>query len=241
MADTDTATEEAEEAPATDEAREALLAELQERLGDAIIDSLIKPGDELWVRVSTEGWAEIADVLRHAMNFLYFDFVSAIDWMPSPFGREMDAEVDLVLAAAAGEAEEPEAPGEMEQGYAGGDTRFQVFGRVLDVTDLRGLIIKADVPESLEVPTWITSYPGAVWHEREVHEMYGISFAGNPDMRNLYLPGDFEGYPLRKDFPLLARRVKPWPGIVDVEGMPGDGDEEGVGDASATDESEAAQ
>ena len=47
--------------------------------------------------------------------------------------------------------------------------------------------------------------------------MFGIDFDGHPDLRNLYLPGEFEGHPLRKDFPLLARRVKPWPGIVDVE------------------------
>ena len=50
--------------------------------------------------------------------------------------------------------------------------------------------------------------------------MFGITFAGHPGLRNLYLPGDFEGHPLRKDYPLLARLVKPWPGIVDVELMP---------------------
>ena len=50
--------------------------------------------------------------------------------------------------------------------------------------------------------------------------MFGIGFAGHPDLRNMYLPTEFEGYPLRKDFPLLARMVKPWPGIVDVEPMP---------------------
>ena len=50
--------------------------------------------------------------------------------------------------------------------------------------------------------------------------MFGIDFAGHPDLRNMYLPTDFEGFPLRKDFPLLARMVKPWPGIVDVEPMP---------------------
>ena len=50
--------------------------------------------------------------------------------------------------------------------------------------------------------------------------MFGIVFAGHPDLRNMYLPTDFEGFPLRKDFPLLARMVKPWPGIVDVEPMP---------------------
>ena len=50
--------------------------------------------------------------------------------------------------------------------------------------------------------------------------MFGIGFNGHPDLRNLYLPTGFEGFPLRKDFPLLARMVKPWPGIVDVEPMP---------------------
>ena len=63
-------------------------------------------------------------------------------------------------------------------------------------------------------------YAGANWHERETHEMFGIEFTGHPDLRNMYLPTEFEGYPLRKDFPLLARMVKPWPGIVDVEPMP---------------------
>ena len=47
--------------------------------------------------------------------------------------------------------------------------------------------------------------------------MFGIEFVGHPALRKIYLPGDFEGHPLRKDFPLLARMVKPWPGIVNVE------------------------
>jgi NADH-quinone oxidoreductase subunit C len=52
--------------------------------------------------------------------------------------------------------------------------------------------------------------------------MYGIDFTGHPNLIHLYLPGAFEGHPLRKDFPLLAREVKPWPGLVDVEAMPGE-------------------
>jgi NADH-quinone oxidoreductase subunit C len=61
---------------------------------------------------------------------------------------------------------------------------------------------------------------GAEWHERETWEMYGFAFDGHPDLRHIYLPGQFEGFPLRKDFPLLAREVKPWPGLVDVEDLP---------------------
>ncbi len=233
MADVAETTEETEVVPLVDHVREELLGTLTSHLGDAIVASHIKPGDELWIRVTTEGWAEVADVLRNRLNFLFFDFVSAIDWLPSPYGREMDAQVDTIVAAANGEALDAKPPEEMVQGYAGGDTRFQVFGRVLNVVDMLGLIIKADVPDTLVVPSWIAHYPGANWHEREVHEMYGISFDGNADMRNLYLPGDFEGYPLRKDFPLLARRVKPWPGIVDVEGMPGDDADDEADDTDA--------
>ena len=50
--------------------------------------------------------------------------------------------------------------------------------------------------------------------------MYGVTFTGHPGLRKIYLPGDFEGNPLRKDFPLLARTVKPWPGVVDIEEIP---------------------
>ena len=56
--------------------------------------------------------------------------------------------------------------------------------------------------------------------------MFGIDFIGHPNLVKLYLPADFDGNPLRKDFPLLTRRVRPWPGIVDVEPMPGSDDEE---------------
>ena len=105
-------------------------------------------------------------------------------------------------------------------------TRFQVFARVYSLYDHLGVTLKVDVPDdTLAVDTWVSVYNGVNWHEREAHEMYGIVFEGHPGLRHLYLPGDFEGHPLRKDFPLVSRRVKPWPGIVDVEGMPGDDDE----------------
>ena len=99
-----------------------------------------------------------------------------------------------------------------------------------------GVTLKADVPDdTMTIESWFAVYAGANWHERETHEMFGIVFAGHPDLRNMYLPTEFEGYPLRKDFPLLARMVKPWPGIVDVEPMPADEappEDEVTGDAA---------
>ncbi len=233
-ADPETETDTAE-TEVVDEARSALLEALTSELGDALVASHLEPGRDLWIRVATDSWTDTADYLRNRQRFRFFDWLSGIDWLPSPFGRSLDAAVDTAAAeeAAAEETaadDAPEAPsdggytGTGADGVTGGSTRFQVFARVYNLSTGLGLNLKADVPEgpdgALTIGTWIDTYPGAAWHERETHEMFGINFAGNDDMRHLYLPTDFEGHPLRKDYPLLARLVKPWPGIVDVEPMP---------------------
>jgi NADH-quinone oxidoreductase subunit C len=61
--------------------------------------------------------------------------------------------------------------------------------------------------------------------------MFGITFTGHPNPVNLYLPDGFEGHPLRKSYPLLAREVKPWPGAVEVAPLPGAGGEKQPGPA----------
>ncbi len=61
-------------------------------------------------------------------------------------------------------------------------------------------------------------YLGALWHEREMLDMFGIVFEGHPKLVNLYLPEDFEGHPLLKSFKLPVRAyVKEWPGAKDPE------------------------
>lgn len=201
---------------ASDTLRESIVDKLRAALGDALLDVKLVPNVDLWVRVRSDAWRDAGLALRD-QGFHYFCFLSAIDWLPSPYGRGEDDPT----------APPPERSTEIRQGYTGGETRFQVFARVTDVERHVGITLKADVPEdSLTVDSWLPVYAGANWHERETHEMFGISFAGHPDLRNIYLPTDFEGYPLRKDFPLLARLVKPWPGIADVEPLPGEGDDE---------------
>ncbi len=238
LSSTDVPVDEAEDAgdaaPEPDPVREAMLEQLTGELGDALVGSHLVPGVDLTIRVDRDAWADTAAFLRTGMGFAYFNFLSAIDWMPSPFGRDMDSQVDIAIAASAdpsppgGVATDPAHAGDgMEQGVAGGDTRFQVFARVNDVVNHRAVTVKADLPDDdLSVATWVPVYAGANWHEREAWEMFGITFTGHPGLRHIYLPGEFEGNPLRKDYPLLARRVKPWPGIVDVEAMPGEDDDE---------------
>ncbi len=212
---------ETESPPATDDRRAGLLATFEQELGDGVAQSFLKPGIGLWVRVTAEAWATAGELAKTKLGCGYFDFLSAIDWMPSPFGRYEDADLDY--AASLPEKIAAAMAADRTSGYGGGDTRFQLLARVVNVVDHDDVLLKADVPDdTLAMPTWSGFYAGANWHEREMREMFGIEFVGHPDPRNLYLPGEFEGFPLRKDFPLLSRVVKPWPGIVDVEPMPGE-------------------
>lgn len=211
LSDADTTSQtEAVAALPGDGLREGIVDLLRSELGTDLVDTHLVPNDDLWVRVERSAWRRTAEVLRSA-GFDYFCYLSAIDWLPSPYGRGEDDPNEPP----------PERTTEIVHGYTGGETRFQLLARVTDTRRHVGVTLKADLPDDdLVAESWIPVFAGANWHERETHEMFGIGFAGHPDLRNLYLPGDFEGYPLRKDFPLLARMVKPWPGIVDVEPMP---------------------
>ena len=207
-----------------DALRERIVDQLRSALGEALLEVELQPGLDLWVRVRTDAWLLAGQTLRDVAGCHYFCFLSAIDWLPSPYGRGED---DPTAPA-------PERSTEVRHGVTGGETRLQVFARVTNIDLHVGVTVKADVPDDDPViESWISLYAGANWHERETHEMFGIGFAGHPDLRNFYLPTDFEGFPLRKDFPLLARLIKPWPGIADVEPLPGEGDADGASEESA--------
>jgi len=75
------------------------------------------------------------------------------------------------------------------------------------------LLLRTRLPvDDLVVDTATGVFRGASWHERETAEMFGVDFRGHPNLVPLLLPDGFEGRPLRKEFVLAARAVKPWPG-----------------------------
>jgi NADH-quinone oxidoreductase subunit C len=163
--------------------REGIVDELRRRIGDNLVATELKPNDDLWVRVATDAWRETGEAL-YQMGFEYFCYLSAVDWMPSPYGRGED---DPTAPA-------PSRDTEVRPGVTGGETRFQLLARVSDIRRHVGVTLKADVPDdTLTIESWFAVYAGANWHERETHEMFGIVFAGHPDLRNMYLPTDFEG------------------------------------------------
>jgi NADH-quinone oxidoreductase subunit C len=82
--------------------------------------------------------------------------------------------------------------------------RFEVVYQLLSLTRNRRLRVKVTTDETTPVPSVTSLWPVAGWLEREVFDMYGVGFAGNPDLRRILTDYGFEGYPQRKDFPLTG-------------------------------------
>ena len=82
--------------------------------------------------------------------------------------------------------------------------RFDVIYSLYSVPHRHRLRLKVQAADGEAVPTVSGVWPAANWLEREVFDMFGIEFAGHPDMRRILLPEDWEGFPLRKDKPITA-------------------------------------
>lgn len=126
--------------------------------------------------------------------------------------------------------------------------RFEIVYHLLSMRQNHRVRVKIATDEDHQVPTAIGVFSAAGWFEREVWDMYGVMFAGHPDLRRILTDYGFEGHPLRKDFPLTGyvelrydeelKRVvyepvklsqdyrnfdylSPWEGMTDIQ-LPGD-------------------
>jgi NADH-quinone oxidoreductase subunit C len=82
--------------------------------------------------------------------------------------------------------------------------RFDVVYHLLSPRKNLRLRVKVATDEATPVPSVIPVFPAANWYEREAYDMYGILFSGHPDLRRILTDYGFQGYPLRKDFPLTG-------------------------------------
>ncbi|MBV8074817.1 MAG: NADH-quinone oxidoreductase subunit C, partial [Planctomycetaceae bacterium] len=84
--------------------------------------------------------------------------------------------------------------------------RFEVHYVLVNLDTAERLVVKAGVDEpDPTLPTVVHLWPGANWMEREVFDMFGITFTGHPDLRRILMPEEFTAFPLRKDYPLRGR------------------------------------
>ena len=90
--------------------------------------------------------------------------------------------------------------------YRGATHRFGLVYSLVNIETNDRLFVRLMLDEpDLEVPSVVAIWEGANWLEREVYDMFGISFRGHPDLRRILMPDEFAAYPLRKDYPLQGR------------------------------------
>ena len=93
--------------------------------------------------------------------------------------------------------------------YKGQEPRFEMVYHLHSIPDVQRLRIKARLSEKdLQIDSLTSLWKNANWLEREVYDMFGVSFKGHPDLRRIFMYDGFEGYPLRKDFPLRKRQPR---------------------------------
>ena len=86
----------------------------------------------------------------------------------------------------------------------GDHPRFQVVYHLYSLQHKWRIRLKVPVEEGESVPSVTLVWSTANWHEREVFDMFGIGFDGHPDLRRILMPEGWEGFPLRKDYPVQA-------------------------------------
>jgi len=92
--------------------------------------------------------------------------------------------------------------------YLPQEPRFAVVYHLLSLAHRRRLCLRVWVSEAeAELPSVTGVWPGANWYEREVYDMFGISFTGHPALRRILMPDDWEGHPLQKDYPLGQEEI----------------------------------
>jgi NADH-quinone oxidoreductase subunit C len=88
------------------------------------------------------------------------------------------------------------------------EPRFEVVYHLHSVKRNLRLRLKCRLMgDALEIDSVVPVWRGADWYEREVFDLFGIRFKGHPDLRRIMLPDDWEGHPLRKDYPVTGTRV----------------------------------
>ena len=168
---------------------EDAVARVRDALGDLATEVKVN-FEQVDLSTTPGNYVEVITKLRDTdgVRCRFFTFLSAIDWSEYPY-------------------EEGEEKKELE-----------LLVHLYSPEHAMHVTVRVPIPFGATVPSISGHFGGAIWHERECHEMFGIDFEGHPRLVGLYLPEDFEGNPGLKSFKLPTRTlVKPWPGAKDPD------------------------
>ncbi len=98
-----------------------------------------------------------------------------------------------------------------ETGLPQPKARFSLIYNLYSISGQTRIFVEAALGDGQTAPSAVELYASANWAEREMFDMFGIKFSGHPDLRRIYLADDFEGHPLRKDFPRHGRDPQDFP------------------------------
>ncbi|HPP54857.1 MAG TPA: NADH-quinone oxidoreductase subunit C [Thermoguttaceae bacterium] len=156
---------------------------LRERFPRAILGENLQAFDP-WVQVEPAQLREVCFYLRDepALRFQMLHLITAVDYLEKPPGG----------------------------GQGGSEGHFEVFYHLSSLEHGHRLVLKVRLPrwkhnqpgQLPELPTLSDIWRTAEWHEREVYDLSGVCFIGHPDLRRILCPEDWQGHPLRKDYPM---------------------------------------
>jgi NADH-quinone oxidoreductase subunit C len=163
---------------------------LRSALGDAIV-SVEEHNGQVAVEVMRDRITDVCRFLKEKLEFNYLSDLCGGDMLN--FEDQSGRKAYLAI-------EHEHRPDQIPS-----TQRFMVIYQLTSFKNKQRLTLRVKVEGDNPVCPSVTSiYPAANWSEREAFDMFGINFEGHPDMRRIYMPEEFEYYPLRKDFPLMG-------------------------------------
>lgn len=145
----------------------------------------------------------VLDAVKAAIGSVVLDSKQAADEISVTVDRDSLVETMTVLRDTPG-LEYQQMMEIAGVDYPGRPERFEVCYHLLSLTRNHRIRIKVTADEETPVPSITDLWPNAGWLEREVFDMYGVIFEGNPDLRRILTDYGFRGHPFRKDFPLTG-------------------------------------
>jgi len=151
---------------------------LLDKFGEEIVTTTDNFRGQLTVNIQAASIVEVCSYLQGDLNFKILADIAGVDYIKHPDSYDF--------------------PG-----------RFGLAYQLLDVTNVRRLTLKVYWDDGDDpVPSVSGVWKSAIWEEREAYDMFGIQFSGNPDLRRLLMPDDWQGYPQRRDYPLGYETVQ---------------------------------